>query len=156
MLWAAEAGLLGLLVGGEGALEELLEVLHQVGGQHPGHGPGALDAREPVHHAVAALQDGDQVRPPGAGFYPDDITEQEFEDWIEANPDDHEARFQLALRKVVEQDYDAAIELLLELMQKDRSFGDDAARDGLLKVFELLGDDPRVGSFRRRMASLLH
>ena len=75
---------------------------------------------------------------------------------LEANPDDHEARFQLALRKVVEQDYDAAIELLLELMQKDRSFGDDAARNGLLKVFELLGDDPRVGQYRRRMASLLH
>ena len=75
---------------------------------------------------------------------------------LEADPDDHEARFQLALRKVVEQDYDAAMELLLELMRKDRSFGDDAARNGLLKVFELLGDDPRVGQYRRRMASLLH
>ena len=82
--------------------------------------------------------------------------EQELAAKLEANPDDHEARFQLALRKVVEQDYDAAIELLLELMQKDRSFGDDAARNGLLKVFELLGDDPRVGQYRRRMASLLH
>jgi hypothetical protein len=34
---------------------------------------------------------GDQVRPPGAGFYPADITEQEFEAWIEANPVDSEA-----------------------------------------------------------------
>ena len=75
---------------------------------------------------------------------------------LEADPDDLEARYQLALRKVVEQDYDAAMELLLELMQKDRSFGDDAARNGLLKVFELLGNDPRVGQYRRRMASLLH
>jgi putative thioredoxin len=80
----------------------------------------------------------------------------ELEAKLEANPDDNEARFQLALRKVVEHDYDAAMDLLLQLMQKDRSFGDDAARNALLKVFELLGEDPRVGQYRRRMASLLH
>lgn len=80
----------------------------------------------------------------------------ELETRLAADPDDNEARFQLALRKVVEQDYDTAVELLLELMKKDRGFGDDAGRNTLLKVFELLGDDPRVGQFRRRMASLLH
>ena len=80
----------------------------------------------------------------------------ELEARLETNVDDHEARFQLALRKVVERDYEAAMELLLQLMQKDRSFGDDAGRKGLLNVFELLGDDPRVGQYRRRMASLLH
>ena len=80
----------------------------------------------------------------------------ELENRLAADPDDHEARFQLALRKVVEQDYDTAMELLLELMKKDRNFGDDGGRNTLLKVFELLGDDPRVGQYRRRMASLLH
>ena len=48
------------------------------------------------------------------------------------------------------------MELLLELMQKDRSYGDDIGRRDLLKVFELLGTDPRVGAYRRRMASLLY
>ena len=80
----------------------------------------------------------------------------ELETRLAADPDDNESRFQLALRKVVEQDYDAAMELLLELMKRDRGFGDDAGRNTLLRVFELLGDDPRVGTFRRRMASLLH
>jgi putative thioredoxin len=80
----------------------------------------------------------------------------ELETRLAADADDHEARFQLALRKVVEQDYDTAMELLLELMRKDRGFGDDAGRNTLLKVFELLGDDVRVGQYRRRMASLLH
>lgn len=80
----------------------------------------------------------------------------ELETRLAADADDHEARFQLALRKVVEQDYDTAMELLLELMRKDRGFGDDAGRSTLLKVFELLGDDVRVGQYRRRMASLLH
>ena len=80
----------------------------------------------------------------------------ELEARLSADPGDHEARFQLALRKVVDKDYEAAMELLLQLMQQDRSFGDEAGRRGLLKVFELLGDDPRVGEYRRRMASLLH
>ena len=61
-----------------------------------------------------------------------------------------------ALHRVVDRNYATAMDLLLELMRKDRGFRDDAGRRGLLKVFELLGDDPRVGSFRRRMASLLH
>jgi putative thioredoxin len=81
---------------------------------------------------------------------------EELEGRLEAEPQDHEARLQLALRKAVAEDYEAAIELLLELMQKDRKFGDDAARRTLLKVFELLGDDPRVGQYRSRMANLLY
>ena len=69
---------------------------------------------------------------------------------------DLEALYQLALRMVVDQEYDKGMELLLEIMRQDRNFGGGAARLGLLKVFELLGDDTRVGDFRRRMASLLH
>jgi putative thioredoxin len=80
----------------------------------------------------------------------------ELEARLAADPGDNEARFQLALSRVVGQDYDAAMELLLDLMQKDRSFGDDAGRNTLLKVFELLGDDPRVSRYRSRMASLLY
>lgn len=75
---------------------------------------------------------------------------------LAADPGDTQALYQLALRKVIEQDYETAMALLLQLMQKDRSFGDDAGRRVLLKVFELLGDDPRVGGYRRRMAGLLH
>ena len=80
----------------------------------------------------------------------------ELEARLAADPGDHQALLHLALRKVVDQDYETAVELLLELMRQDRSFGDDAGRRGLLKVFELLGDDSRVSQYRRRMASLLH
>ena len=80
----------------------------------------------------------------------------ELEAKLGADPHDAQSLFQLALRKVVEQDYETAMDLFLKLMQQDRSFGDDAGRRGLLQVFELLGDDPRVGLYRRRMASLLH
>ncbi len=80
----------------------------------------------------------------------------ELEAALSANPDDSEARFQLALVKVVEQNFDEAVDLLLELMKKDRSFGDDAGRKTLIQIFDLLGNDPSVGGYRRRMASLLH
>ncbi len=111
-----------------------------------------LPADEQDKPEVAALQtrlyfEGQVAGAPTAG---------ELENRLAADPDDHEARHQLALRKAAEKDYDTAMDLLLELMQNDRGFGDDAGRRGLLKVFELLGDDPRVGEYRRRMASLLH
>ena len=80
----------------------------------------------------------------------------ELEARLAVDPDDPGALYQLALHKVVDQDYETAMELLLQLMQKDRSFGDDAGRNGLLKVFELLEDDPRVSRYRSRMASLLY
>jgi putative thioredoxin len=83
-------------------------------------------------------------------------TTSELQARLEADPGDHEARYRLALRSVLDEDYETAMELLLELMQNARGFGDDAGRRGLLKVFELLGDDPRVHQYRRRMASLLH
>ena len=91
-----------------------------------------------------------------AGQVADAPAADELEARLSADANDHEALFQLALRKVTGQDYDSAMELLLELMKKDRSFGDDAGRNTLLKVFELLGDDPRVGQYRRRMASLIY
>jgi putative thioredoxin len=81
---------------------------------------------------------------------------KELETRVGANPGDPEATYHLAMRKVIDEDYETAMDLLLQLMQLDRSFDDDAGRRALLKVFELLGDDPRVALYRRRMASLLH
>jgi putative thioredoxin len=80
----------------------------------------------------------------------------ELETTLAADPANLEVLHQLAMRKVVDEDYDMAMDLLLKLMQKDRSYGDDAGRVALLQVFELLGDDPRVAHYRRRMASLLY
>ncbi len=80
----------------------------------------------------------------------------ELESRLEKDPGDSEARYLLALRKVVGEHYEAAMELLLQLLRQDRAYGDDAGRKTLLEVFELLGDDPRVTAYRRRMTSLLY
>lgn len=76
----------------------------------------------------------------------------ELEARLEKDPADAEALLQLAFRKVTERSYEAGMELLLDLMRIDR----DTGREALLKLFELLGDDPLVGQYRRRMASLLN
>lgn len=75
---------------------------------------------------------------------------------LTANENDSEARFLLAAQYVAKQDYDAAVEMLLELMRRDRNYSDDAARQTLVKIFELLGDDTRVPRYRSRMAQLLY
>jgi putative thioredoxin len=54
-------------------------------------------------------------------------------------------------------EYENALEQLLALMQKDRAFGDDAARKGLLAVFDILGGSGElVKRYRNRMFNLLH
>jgi putative thioredoxin len=108
-----------------------------------------------VDEAAAAEEEERKLQ-----FFKDQLVDAppatELGDRIAANPDDLEALHQLALRKVVDKDYETAMELLLKLMKKDRKFEDDAGRRMLLKVFELLGDDPRVNRYRRRMTSLLY
>lgn len=75
---------------------------------------------------------------------------------IDADPADLDARYQLSAVKVLNRDYDTALEQLFEIMRRDRTFKDDAGRRGLVAIFELLGDDPRVNRYRSRMFNLLH
>ncbi len=68
-----------------------------------------------------------------------------------------ETLFPLAARRVMENRMEEALELLLELMKRDRDYGDQAARRGLLAVFELLGGGGElVNRYRARMSNLLY
>lgn len=85
------------------------------------------------------------------------IPEQaELEQRLAANENDSEARYQLATHKINKQEYEAALELLLTLMRKDRQYDEDAARKTMLQIFELLGDDPLVPRYRSKMMSLIY
>jgi putative thioredoxin len=75
---------------------------------------------------------------------------------VAANPDDHQARFDLALALYADNDPQAAIDELLELFRRDRAWNEDAARKQLVKLFEALGSGhPAASSGRRRLSSLL-
>ena len=75
---------------------------------------------------------------------------------LKENPDDSEARHLLAVRKVLNEEYAAALDLLLELMRKDRNYGDDAARKAMVAIFDLLGEDPLVPRYRSKMMNLIY
>ena len=76
---------------------------------------------------------------------------------LERDPSDSAARHALAAHHALAGDYATALAEWLELMRRDRKFGDDQARRSLLMAFDVLGDaDELVVSYRRKMASLLH
>jgi len=76
---------------------------------------------------------------------------------LAANPSAAAARNALAAHHALAGDYGTALAEWLELMRRDRKFGDDAGRRALLQAFAVLGEqDPLVNQYRRRMASLLH
>ncbi len=58
---------------------------------------------------------------------------------VAANPKNSEASYQLSARLILQGNYEAALDLLLGIVQHDRRFGDDAARKVMLTVFNLLG-----------------
>jgi putative thioredoxin len=76
---------------------------------------------------------------------------------LEADPGDAASRHALAAHHAVVGDFGTALAEWLELMRRDRKFGDDAGRRSLLQAFDLLGEqDPLVAQYRRRMAAMLH
>ncbi|RIY02483.1 thioredoxin [Aureimonas flava] len=75
---------------------------------------------------------------------------------LAADPDDHQARFDLALIAQAEGDRAAAADHLLEIVRRDRAFEDDGARRKLLEFFEAWGPmDPASKEGRRKLSSLL-
>jgi putative thioredoxin len=75
---------------------------------------------------------------------------------LEANPADHQARFDLALALAGGGDKESAADLLLDIVKKDREWNDDAARKQLLQFFEVWGPmDPATKGARRKLSSML-
>ena len=75
---------------------------------------------------------------------------------LEADPGDHQARFDLALALLAGNDADGAIETLLELFRRDREWNDGAAKEQLFKLFDSLGpNDPLTLKGRRRLSSMI-
>ncbi len=79
-----------------------------------------------------------------------------FEDRLSADPDDHEARFELAKAFAGSHRLEQAADQLLTIIEKDRTWNDEAARKQLLTVFEaagLMSEIARNG--RKRLSAIL-
>ncbi|CAG9169421.1 thioredoxin [Cupriavidus pampae] len=76
---------------------------------------------------------------------------------VEAQPTDLAARLDLAQVLIARREYESALAQLLEVVKRDRAFGDDAGRKTMLSVFEMLTDQPDIVSrWRRQLSTALN
>lgn len=79
---------------------------------------------------------------------------------VDANPDDHAARLELARALAGNGQYEAAMEAALEVVRRDRFFDAGAGRQVLLEFFEALGSnehyDDLVRKYRRALSATLN
>ena len=79
-----------------------------------------------------------------------------FEARLQADPDDHEARFELAKAFAGQHRLADSADQLLTIVEKDRAWNDEAARKQLLLVFEAAGPGSEVTRHgRRRLSAIL-
>lgn len=75
---------------------------------------------------------------------------------IDADPNDHDARVELATALHAAGQTEEAIDQLLELFRRDRDWNDGAAKTQLFQIFDALKpNDPLVLNGRRKLSSLI-
>ncbi|WP_448204403.1 tetratricopeptide repeat protein [Azospirillum sp. sgz302134] len=101
---------------------------------------------------IAAVRSALEVAEQAANAGPiPELTEK-----VAANPDDHQARFDLALALFAAGKREEAVDALMELVRRDREWNEQAARKQLVKFFEAFGPtDPLTVQSRRRLSSIL-
>lgn len=110
--------------------------------------PEGLANDPAIHRAIAAVTLA-RSAPPTADYA--DLAAE-----VAASPDDHEKRFALANAQMAAGDRDGAADNLLHIVAADRAWNEDAARQQLLKLFEVVGmTDPWVSQQRRRLSAIL-
>ncbi|HBM90423.1 MAG TPA: co-chaperone YbbN [Rhodospirillaceae bacterium] len=103
-------------------------------------------ALEPIH---AALELADQTEEKQGQT-------EALEEKIADDQNNHQARFDLALAYYADGKREKAVDVLLEIMAKDRTWNDDAARKQLIKLFDVFGpEDPLTIDARKRLSTLL-
>jgi putative thioredoxin len=80
----------------------------------------------------------------------------ELEQKVETDPSDLQARFDLALAQHAKNQREAAMDQLLEIVKRDRTWNEGAARQQLVEFFEAWGaSDPLTVKGRQRLSTIL-
>ena len=76
---------------------------------------------------------------------------------IEKNPKDLEARLNLSKTLLAEENYQDALDVLLDIVKIDRNYKDDIGRKKIIEVFNLIGHDHVLTKqYRKTLAALLN
>jgi putative thioredoxin len=110
--------------------------------------PPALAKAKEIEAARAQLELARQAANAGP--------EQDLRAAVQADPQDRQARFDLALALHAAGKVDEAVDVLLDLFKLDREWNDGAARTQLMTIFEALKPtDPIALKGRRRLSSMI-
>jgi putative thioredoxin len=149
----------------EGANEEAYAIFTEILGIDPEH-KGALagmlealialdrkDEAQAIHASLSDEQKGDLAI---AAEARDPAEVAALKAAVEADPENHQVRFDLANALMAAGDRDGAADALLALISADREWNDGAARNRLLEIFGMIGlEDPWVAATRRRLSAIL-
>lgn len=123
-----------------GALADAEAVLNSVKGDEQKHAVAAVRAQLTFLRQAAELPDMADLKTR-----------------LGKDANDDEALLQLSIQQLARQKYEPALDNLLQLFIRNRSFADGAAHKTLLQVFELLGTEhPLVTLYRRRLYQALY
>ncbi|MBR71907.1 MAG: thioredoxin [Rhodospirillaceae bacterium] len=137
---AAIAGLTKCYIGmGEAdQAREIIDSLDEETSSHP-----------EVSSAIAALNLKEQ-----SSNNNDDVSKLEKD--LTDDPNNHQARYDLATALSSSGSHEAAIDHLVEIIKHNRKWNEDQAREQLLKIFEALGPtDPITVAGRRKLSTVL-
>jgi putative thioredoxin len=82
--------------------------------------------------------------------------EAELQAAVDADPDNHQSRFDLATALHAAGDVEGAVDALLEVFRRDREWNDAAAKTQLFKIFDALdAKDPIALTGRRKLSSMI-
>lgn len=110
--------------------------------------PAKLQSHAAIAAATAALDLARQVEKTGNTA---DLRRK-----LAENASDHQARFDLALAYYANNEREAAVEELLEIVRRDRKWNEEAARKQLVIFFDAFGQaDPLTLETRRKLSSIL-
>ena len=85
------------------------------------------------------------------------VSTDQLEARVSQNSTDLDARLALAKQYVAAKQFEPALNHLLEIIQTDRQFGEDAGRKTMLAVFELLGNEHQLTrQYRRLLAASIN
>ncbi len=112
--------------------------------------PADLKAKQEIAAAISALELAE------LGDGADEGGLAELKAASDANPADHQARFDYANGLIGAGRNEEGLEQLFEIIRQNRAWNDEAARQQVLKVFEALGPtDPATLDGRRELSTIL-